>query len=311
MVLDCSVPCHPIVKILNSCPNKPINLSNPSSGDIHEIIMVFLSMSPYFISFGTLLVTTYFRTTRSIFILMMVFLQNFLTEVMKNNLKDLNPNHKCSQQYANPSNHASFLTSLLLWFFMDEINTPKKYEFKSKKYAFIFIFFYPFIIYSRVYLYYHSWEQIINGALLGGFVGVGWYFAATKLILPNENPIRRILVNFNIVNTMSDVLIGYGVSKGDYELSMAIKELIKKNEQLTKLKKDLRNLTKNINAMDFIKNGQNNLQEMLKGSGMNVEDLKKEELNEEIIPEENNEEGEEGEEVEEPEEEVEDEKVSE
>lgn len=273
-VIDCSIPCHQIIKMLTSCPSKRINFSNPSSSDIKEIIMVFLSTTPYPLSFIILLTGTYYRSTRSIFILAMTFIQNFIVEMLKNNLKDPRPNYKCNQQYGNPSNHTVFLTSVIMWFIMDGLFTAKQYQLRKKKFLVPLFMLYPFIVYSRVYLNYHSIEQMITGLILGTFIGIIWYILCTKVILSGDNVFKNLLKKLNVVNTLTADSIGFGsynrVFSEDKNLEKKYHELLQKNQQLSKLKEDLRRLTKNMKNMEFMKNGQNDLAKMMEmNMGMN------------------------------------------
>lgn len=259
--IDCTIPCFQLLRMFNSCPTRKINYTRPfNSKDIHEILMVIFSLSPYPISFLLLTAGTYFRTTRSILILMMIFIQNFLVEILKNNLKDPRPNYKCNLHYGNPSNHATFFTSLITWFIMEYIMLKRKYLFQYKTVLFCLFTMFPFVIYSRLYLKYHSIEQIITGIMLGVFVGVSWFIVGINYILPSDNPIRRIFENFHLKNTLTSTVIiaDDNVERSDNdddqeELNKKYQMLLEKNNQLNKLKNDLKHLTNNVKNMDFMK----------------------------------------------------------
>ena len=78
MEINCSVPCFTIFKILNSCPKNELKFSEIIKfelSQIFELIMVALSTSPYFFCFLILLFCATVRTTRCIFLLMMIFIQ--------------------------------------------------------------------------------------------------------------------------------------------------------------------------------------------------------------------------------------------
>ncbi|XP_047740607.1 dolichyldiphosphatase 1-like, partial [Hyalella azteca] len=40
------------------------------------------------------------------------------------------------------------------------------------------------VVYSRVYLLYHSWAQVIVGSVLGAVLGVGWFFIVHVHLTP-------------------------------------------------------------------------------------------------------------------------------
>ena len=254
--IDCSIPCHPIIKTLSSCPTRIINFTNPSSDDFHEILMIILSSSPYAASFIILLCGTYYRTTRSVLILLMVLIQNFMVEFLKNNLRDPRPNYKCNHQFGNPSNYTCFYTCIIIWFILETFFTEKKHQFQYKKYLFPLYIVYPFIIYSRYYLHYHTIEQIITGIILGVFVGIVWYFLSIKFILKSENPLKRILYKMEIKNTLtSDIIGSFDIDNLplDDDFVKQYQNLLEKNEKLEHLKQNLRKITRNIKNMEFMK----------------------------------------------------------
>jgi hypothetical protein len=73
--IDCDVSCPILIKVLNSCPSRNIDYFSFANEDLLELSMVLLSTTPYFLSFIFLLSTMYYRTTRSVVIIMMIFLQ--------------------------------------------------------------------------------------------------------------------------------------------------------------------------------------------------------------------------------------------
>jgi membrane-associated phospholipid phosphatase len=162
MEIDCSVYCPIFLKMLNSCPSKNLSIRSLDNNDeLFEILMVLLSVSPYVVSFLILVSIPLFKTTRSAFILLMIFGQNFIIEILKGSLRDPRPNFKCNQQFGNPSNHATFYSSLATWILMEHILLDAKFRFKYASIKLLLFVSYPFILYSRIYLKYHSGEQVI------------------------------------------------------------------------------------------------------------------------------------------------------
>jgi hypothetical protein len=161
MEIDCSVPCPFYLKTLNSCPTKHISIYHIHTADtLYELAMVGLSISPYFTSFLLLISVCLFRTTRGVLIMMMIFMQNMILEFLKGNLRDPRPNYECNKQFGNPSNHACFYTSLIVWMALELIFLERKYRFSSTLLKSLLFIISPFILYSRIYLNYHSVEQV-------------------------------------------------------------------------------------------------------------------------------------------------------
>lgn len=163
MEIDCSVWCPMFLKMLNSCPSRnfKLGITEMTQDDLFEIGMVCLSTTPYLCSFLFLIATTYFKTTRAAVVLVMIFFQNFVIEFLKNALRDPRPNYSCNKQFGNPSNHATFFTGLIVWLIMEFIILEKKYRFAHTLAKLTLVGVYPFIIYSRIHLNYHTPEQVI------------------------------------------------------------------------------------------------------------------------------------------------------
>jgi hypothetical protein len=87
MSIDCSIPCFVILRKLNSCPSKPLyykNISQLSYEQLFEFLMVLLSISPYLFGLLLLLICLMKRTTRSISLFSMTFIEvNYLLNLKK------------------------------------------------------------------------------------------------------------------------------------------------------------------------------------------------------------------------------------
>jgi hypothetical protein len=86
--IDCSVACPNFIRILNSCPSRNINIYGISTDDIFEIAMVLLSISPYLISFIIMSTTIYYRTIKSVLIMMMIFIGVSIFNILNSFIKE-------------------------------------------------------------------------------------------------------------------------------------------------------------------------------------------------------------------------------
>jgi len=84
-----------------------------------------------------------------------------MIELMKGLLRDPRPNFICNQQFGNPSNHATFYSSLITMLCMEYVLLESKFRLSNIFLKFLLIIIYPFILYSRIYLNYHNIEQVI------------------------------------------------------------------------------------------------------------------------------------------------------
>lgn len=194
--IDCNIPCHYIIKSLSSCPISK-NIS------FFEIFLIILSLLAYPCVFLLCLGCLIFRTTRLGFLVVMVFADYFLVEILKNYLKEKRPNFKCNQEYGNPSNHAFVSSSIVIWMILEKIFIKKEYENKCQFIVYSFCILFPFLLYSRYYLYYHSIKQIMIGTTLGCFFGI-IYFSLTIKVLIKSVFIQKFYLLFNIENNLTD-----------------------------------------------------------------------------------------------------------
>ena len=248
--IDCSIPCNIILYFASSCPTKLINFIPKSSSDFFEIIMILLSLTPYPIVFILLCLAAYLRTSRSVFLLGLVFIENILVSFLKIIIQEPRPNYLCNNEYGFPSNHSCFFTCLLFWFILEEFYLQKSLQFKYKNIIFMIFVIYPFILYSRYYLNYHSIGQIIGGLIFGIIFTVIWFFFCIKYILGNDNFIKDIMIRLNVENNLTLDLL---YQSDEYILLDNLQNLVKKESELRETKNNLEKMNTNFNAMDELK----------------------------------------------------------
>ena len=261
--IDCSIPCNIILYFLCCCPTQTINYFPPSSKDLTEIIMILLSVTPYPTVLFILCLAAYFRTSRSVLILLMILIENFIVVSLKNFIREPRPNYLCNAEYGYPSNHTCFFTCILFWFICEEIWTPEFFQFKYKLYLIPFGLIYPFILYSRYYLNYHSFGQIVGGFVFGMIIGIGWFLLNTKIILCTDNFMKELMIKFNIENNLTyDILY----QDDGYILLDEYRALIKKENELNDMKQKLKKVSKKVKDFEGLDGLNENYQEILKDS---------------------------------------------
>ena len=248
--IDCSIPCNIILYFADSCPTKSINYFPPSSSDFFEIIMITLSFTPYPVVFLLLCLSAYLRTSRSIFLLGLVFAENSLVALFKLIIQEPRPNYLCNNEYGFPSNHSCFFTCILFWFILEEFYIQKNFQIKYKNVIFILFIIYPFILYSRYYLNYHSVGQIVGGFIFGIIFTIVWFFFCIKYILEGENFIKDLMIRLNVENNMTFDLL---YQSDEYLLLDNLKHLVKKENELREAKNNLKKVNNNFNDFNEFK----------------------------------------------------------
>ena len=274
--IDCSIPCNIILYFASSCPTKSINFIPKSSSDFFEIIMILLSLTPYPIVFILLCLAAYLRTSRSVFLLGLVFIENILVSFLKIIIQEPRPNYLCNNEYGFPSNHSCFFTCLLFWFILEEFYIQKSLQFKYKNIIFMIFVIYPFILYSRYYLNYHSIGQIIGGLIFGIIFTVIWFFFCIKYILGSDNFIKDIMIRLNIENNLTMDLL---YQSDEYILLDNLQNLVKKESELRETKNNLEKMNTNFNAMDELKKMNKEFKKILENNKEQFNDENKEDKN--------------------------------
>lgn len=274
--IDCTIPCNILLYFMCCCPTQVINYFPPGSKDFKEMFMILLSLTPYPTVFLLMCLAAYFRTSRSVLILAMVFLENFTVIALKNFIREPRPNYLCNQEFGYPSNHACFFTCILFWFISEEMCTPEHLQFEHKTYLIPFGLIYPFIVYSRYYLNYHSFGQIFGGIFLGIFIGVGWYLLNVKYILCTDNILRQLMIYFTIENNLTNDLL---YQDDGYVLLDEYQALIQKENELRNMKQKLRSVNKNMKKMKDIEGLNENFQDIINDNNYD-ENAANEDINE-------------------------------
>ena len=259
--IDCTIPCNFFLYFMCSCPTKTINYFPPTSNDLMEMFMIILSLTPYPTVFLLLCLACYFHTSRSVLILIMVFIENITVVFLKSIIREPRPNYLCNAEYGYPSNHSTFFTCILFWFIAEELWIPKSYQFKYKSYLIPFGIIYPFILYSRYYLNYHSFGQIFGGFILGIIIGIGWFLLNTKYILCTDNFLKQLMIKFYIENNLTNDIL---YQDDGYVLLDEYQSLIKKENELNDMKQKLKNVSKNIKNFEGLDGLNESYKEILK-----------------------------------------------
>jgi membrane-associated phospholipid phosphatase len=261
--IDCSIACNILLSLMSCCPTKELHYFPPSLGDLTELFMILLSATPFPTVFLLLCLAAYCRTSRSCLLLIMIFLEYFIVIALKEIIRDPRPNYLCNQEYGYPSGHSCFFSCLLFWFITEEICAPESYQFKYRLYLIPFGLIYPFLLYSRYYLNYHSLGQIIGGIVLGIFIGVGWYLLNVKFILCTDNILRQLMIKFNIENNLSDDML---YRDDGYILLDEYQSLIQKENELVDMKYKLKKAAKNYKNFEGLDDLTKNYQNILKNN---------------------------------------------
>eukprot|EP01017_Pseudomicrothorax_dubius_P031983 TRINITY_DN4138_c0_g1_i5.p1 TRINITY_DN4138_c0_g1~~TRINITY_DN4138_c0_g1_i5.p1 ORF type:complete len:253 (-),score=18.03 TRINITY_DN4138_c0_g1_i5:35-793(-) len=231
-MLEHCIRCPALLKAVHACPNP---ISEDPIANLLNFGSTFLSMGCYisFLAIVTISITR--KTTRGFCIFLLLLAQYGITEVFKVGLQGLRPQGACSTSFGRPSSHSAFVGSLAGWLIMEVFFTPANAKFRYWKWyeplrniAFLALLLVPS---SRVYLNYHTWFQVVEGAALGSMVAVGLFLYIHNFEL-NQN-FQGLLRRFWNETGFDDNLSTSSV------LDSQVQELVDNYEMVDKLKREL------------------------------------------------------------------------
>jgi dolichyldiphosphatase len=179
-------------------------------GDVVGQFMCLVTLAPVYIiaSYATLI--TYRRDTTSIFNTIGQFASLLVNYILKKAINQPRPEAKSIDldDSGMPSNHAQFI-----WYFV-AINImqlmqsnsalPRLYQ---RLYSLCLFFLAILVSYSRIYLGYHTIDQVIVGGLVGSLCGIIWhYFSRRYATLILRLPILKEVCSFFVVRDYADVV---------------------------------------------------------------------------------------------------------
>ncbi|KAF9360931.1 hypothetical protein BGX34_007409 [Mortierella sp. NVP85] len=149
-------------------------------------LLAYVTLSPLAIFCGYIAVAVNDRDLKPLVMLAGQVLSEALNAIMKRVIKQARPTAYIGDGYGMPSSHSQFMTyfatySMLLLYrrdvAMDDIIPPVV--------SAIVIIWSALVIYSRVHLYYHTWQQVVAGTLCGIAFALGYYYVVYNILRPS------------------------------------------------------------------------------------------------------------------------------
>jgi dolichyldiphosphatase len=175
---------------MSNAPLKAVTLTlvRYQKGDQVGHILAWVSLIPVFISLGGFLTHFIFRRElHGMFFALGLLISQFINGIIKTFVKQARP-ETCAlldmcDSLGWPSSHAQYMFFFAVYFTLLTLDGIGLSEIKNN-WA---VNFFPWSLavltmYSRVYLGYHTFAQVFAGAVLGFFLGAGWYWVVTNVI---------------------------------------------------------------------------------------------------------------------------------
>jgi len=175
---------------------KPVSLTYVTypDGDVVGKLLAWGSLLPIFIIVSFITLILFRREVHTIIFFLGILLNEALNMALKRYFKEPRPCRPGDEsllytKHGMPSSHAQFMSffALYLTFFAYVRLKPHESEnFIVRKHviAFSAVSSAAFVAISRIYLHYHTLEQVAAGLIVGGVAGMCWFFIAVTFLLP-------------------------------------------------------------------------------------------------------------------------------
>ena len=170
-------------------------------GDNLGFVLALFSLSPVLILIMLCTLISFRRDIQSIFSLLGLFITVLVNVVLKHSIQELRPPHVdrdphdtlIQSEFGMPSNHAQFAFHFAAFYSMLFLFRSWSLSFKYRlTYSAMLFAFASLTSYSRVYLHYHTFNQVIVGCIVGVGTGMLWYAWLVSVSVPIANMVREL-----------------------------------------------------------------------------------------------------------------------
>ncbi|KAK1148605.1 dolichyldiphosphatase 1-like [Acipenser oxyrinchus oxyrinchus] len=165
------------------------------TGDFTGQLLAYSSLLPVFILVGFVTLIVFKRELHTISFFGGLVLNEGVNWLLKNIFREPRPcrgvHATLTTEYGMPSSHSQFIwfffmySFLFLYFRMHQTNNARCLELLWRHVlSTCLLSVSAFVSYSRVYLLYHSWSQVINGGVAGSIMAVAWFIFTQELLTP-------------------------------------------------------------------------------------------------------------------------------
>ncbi|XP_077624490.1 dolichyldiphosphatase 1 isoform X1 [Crocuta crocuta] len=176
---------------------RPVTLTHVEypTGDLCGHLLAYLSLSPVFVIVGFVTLIIFKRELHTISFLGGLALNEGVNWLIKHVIQEPRPcggpHEAVSNKYGMPSSHSQFMwffsvySCLFLYLRMHQTNNARFLDLLWRHVLSLGLVTAAFLVsYSRVYLLYHTWSQVLYGALAGSLMAVAWFVFTQEVLTP-------------------------------------------------------------------------------------------------------------------------------
>uniref|UniRef100_A0A4W4ELP9 Dolichyldiphosphatase n=2 Tax=Electrophorus electricus TaxID=8005 RepID=A0A4W4ELP9_ELEEL len=165
------------------------------TGDLTGQILAYSSLLPMAILVGFVTLIVFKRELHTISFFGGLVINEGLNWVLKHIVQEPRPcggeHSAVTTEYGMPSSHSQFIWFFIVYFLlflylrMHQTNNARCVELLWRHVLSVILLGVALSVsYSRVYLLYHTWRQVVYGGVAGMVVGVVWFFITQEVLTP-------------------------------------------------------------------------------------------------------------------------------
>uniref|UniRef100_A0AC11EAY5 Dolichyldiphosphatase 1 n=1 Tax=Ovis aries TaxID=9940 RepID=A0AC11EAY5_SHEEP len=165
------------------------------TGDLSGHVLAYLSLSPVFVIVGFVTLIIFKRELHTISFLGGLALNEGVNWLIKHVIQEPRPcggpHTAVGTKYGMPSSHSQFMwffsiySFLFLYLRMHQTNNARFLDLLWRHVLSLGLLTVAFLVsYSRVYLLYHTWGQVLYGGIAGGLMAVAWFVFTQEVLTP-------------------------------------------------------------------------------------------------------------------------------
>ncbi|XP_042603922.1 dolichyldiphosphatase 1 [Cyprinus carpio] len=161
------------------------------AGDLTGQVLACMSLLPIAILVGFVTLIVFKRELHTVSFFWGLVINWLLKHILQEPRPCGGGHSSVTTEYGMPSSHSQFIWFFVVYFFlflylrMHQTNNARCVELLWRHILSIILLAVALSIsYSRVYLLYHTWSQVIYGGVAGMVMGVVWFFITQELLTP-------------------------------------------------------------------------------------------------------------------------------
>lgn len=164
-------------------------------GDLSGHLLAYLSLSPIFVIVGFVTLIIFKRELHTISFLGGLALNEGVNWLIKHVIQEPRPcggpHTAVGTKYGMPSSHSQFMwffsvySFLFLYLRMHQTNNARFLDLLWRHVLTLGLLTAAFLVsYSRVYLLYHTWSQVLYGGIAGSLMAIAWFIFTQEVLTP-------------------------------------------------------------------------------------------------------------------------------